>query len=83
MIITDFLRQKLVDKLGGWSSATNCHYNTAVYRAKCRVIDTLPEAELARAKFKETVGVTGIVPTSSNNNAVPAQQATLSLDDIV
>lgn len=80
-MILDFLRQKLVNKLGGWQSATNCHYNVAVYKAKCRVIDTLPEADLAKAKFKET-GVTGIGPTSTNNNAVPAQQV-LSLDDIV
>lgn len=80
MILVDYCRQKLVDKLGGWSSATNCHFNVAVYRAKCQVIDTLSINELAKAKFKE--GVTGIVPNSSNT-AVPAQQATLSLDDIV
>lgn len=81
MIITDFLRQKMVDRLGGWQSATACHYNLAVYRAKCKVIDSIDEAELAKASFKGASA--GRVPTSSDNNAVPAQQATLSLDDIV
>lgn len=80
-MILDFLRQKMVTKLGGWQSATNCHYNVAVYKAKCRVIDTLPEIELAKAKYKES-GITGTGPTSTNNNAVPAQQV-LSLDEII
>ena len=83
MIITDYLRQKLANKLGGWNEATKCHLNTRIYRAKCQAIDNLPLEDLAKAKFEEISGVTGIGPTSSNNNAVPAQQATLSLDDII
>lgn len=82
-MIIDFLRQKMVNKLGGWNAATKCHLNTRIYKAKCQVIDNLPLEDLAKAKFEEISGVTGRVPASSNSNAVPAQQATLSLDDII
>lgn len=81
MIITDFLRQKLVDKLGGWQSATACHFNVAVYRAKCRFIDNLDDEQLAKASFK---GGTAGRGKPTDPNAVPAQQeAQLSLDDII
>lgn len=87
MIILDWAKEKLAKRLGGWKASVDTHYNIRVYTAKCQVIDSLPLAELAKAKFRETVdtntiGVTGIVP-SANNNAVPAQQAQLTLDDIV
>lgn len=79
-MILDFLRQKLVDKLGGWQSATECHYNVAVYRAKCKVIDSIDEAELAKASFKGA-NAGRRTPKAS---AEPAQQeAQLSLDDII
>lgn len=78
-MILDFVRQKLVDKLGGWQSATECHFNVAVYRAKCRFIDNLDDSELAKAKFKG--GNAGRVP-SNDPNAAPAQQL-VSLDDII
>lgn len=87
MIILDWAKEKLAKRLGGWKASVDTHYNIRVYTAKCQVIDSLPLAELAKAKFRETVntdtiGITGIVPNSTNNNAVPAQQV-LSLDDIV
>lgn len=87
MIILDWAKEKLAKRLGGWKASVDTHYNIRVYTAKCQVIDSLPLAELAKAKFRETVntdmiGVTGIIPNGSSN-AVPAQQATLSLDDIV
>jgi hypothetical protein len=80
MIITDYLRQKLVDKLGGWQSATACHFNSAVYKAKCRFIDNIDEIELAKASFK---GVAG--KGTPKASAEPAQQEAqlVSLDDII
>lgn len=80
-MILDFLRQKMVNKLGGWNAATKCHLNTRIYKAKCQVIDNLPLEDLAKAKFEEISGVTGRVP-NNDNNAVPAQQS-LSLDEII
>lgn len=80
MIITDFLRQKLVDRLGGWQAATACHYNVAVYRAKCRFIDNLDDGDLAKAKFK---GSNAGRRTQNDSNAVPAQQELVNLDDII
>lgn len=78
-MILDFLRQKMVDKLGGWQSATECHFNVAVYRAKCRFIDNLDDNELAKAKFKGGNAGRG---TQNDPNAAPAQQL-VSLDDII
>lgn len=78
-MILDFLRQKLADKLGGWQSATACHFNVAVYKAKCRVIDNIDEVELAKASFKGANAGKGTPKASTE----PAQEAQLSLDDII
>lgn len=80
-MLLDYFRQKLANKLGGWQSATKCHLNGRIYKAKIQAIDSLPMEDLAKAKFEE-IGVTGRVPSNNDNNAVPAQQS-LSLDEIV